>query len=403
MKELFVIAWRNLWRNKRRTVITIASVLFAVIISTLLSSVQNGSYNRFIQYAVECFSGHIQIQHKDYHKLKSIAHSFDDRKDFDEIQYVRNVKYVTKRFFANALASGKNISIPVYIQGVEPEKEEKMTKYSNRIKDGNDLISNPDGLVIGIGIAKILKLQPNDSIMISGQTLDNLPVSKKFIINGIISYPSEDLNKLMVFMDIDKSRQLFNATNRLTSVVITCHNNKIKKTAEILKDRYDKHRFKVLRWDEIQIPLMQVIRVDRASGTFVSFILYLVVSFGLFSTIMMLFIERKKEFIMMLSLGMKKRKLIITVLAEIIMISAISTLIGLVICTPLIIMFMNDPVSISNTEIQLMTDIGLQPFIAFSSSAFIFIKQAIIIFTITILLSIYPLYRISKLNTNQHF
>jgi ABC-type lipoprotein release transport system permease subunit len=396
MIKLLVIAWRNLWRNKRRTFITTASVFFAVIISTLLNSVQEGSYNKFIQYAVECYSGHIQIQHKNYHNSKSITHSFKNQPYFNKIRNIKNVKQITKRFAGYALASGKGMSLPTYIQGIVPGREEKMTGFGKRIIKGGDLIAYPNGVIIGDELARILKLNINDTITFSGQGLNNKSVSGKFKVTGIISYPSTEFNKVIVYMHINKCRKLFYAPNMLTSVVITCKNNKIGNVVKNLKDELG-NKYRIIRWDEIQTALLEVIRADKASGTFVGFILYLVVSFGVFSTIMMLFMERKKEFAVMVALGMKKTKLIITIFAETIFIAAIGTFSGIAASIPIIWHYVKMPMEVSEKQAKMMTEVGLEPFINFSIHSSIFIKQAIIIFSITILLSIYPIYRVRKI------
>lgn len=396
MIKLLVIAWRNLWRNKRRTLITTTSVFFAVLISTLLSSVQVGSHNKFIQYAVECYSGHIQIQHKKYYNSKSITHSFQNIPYFNKIIGIKNVKRITKRLSCYGLASGKGLSFPVYIQGIVPEKEEKMTGYSKRIIKGSNLISKPDGVIIGSELARILKLNINDTIRFSGQGYNNKPSSGKFKVIGIISYPATEFNKIIVYMHINKCRKLFYAPDMLTSVVITCKNNKIGNVVkEIKKNIGDNYR--VMRWNEIQTSLLQVIRADRANGTFIAFIIYLVVSFGVFSTIMMLFLERKKEFAVMIALGMKRSKLVLTIFAETLFIAILGTISGIITSIPIIWHYVEMPMVLKDDNAKLMTEIGLEPIINFSFDTNIFIKQSIIIFIITVLISIYPIFRVRKI------
>ena len=396
MIKLLVIAWRNLWRNKRRTLITTTSVCFAVIISTLLNSIQEGSYNRFIQHAVESYSGHLQVQHKDFHDSKSLIHSFKNISYFNKIKNIGNVKHITKRLSCHALASGKGMSYPVYIIGVVPGREEKMTGFSKRIIKGGDLIKSPEGVIIGDELARTLKLEVNDTICFSGQSYNNKSVSGKFRVRGIISYPSTEFNKIVVYMNINKCRELFDAPDMLTSVVITCNNNKIDNVAKKLENILGPE-YRIIRWNEIQTSLLNIMRADRASGTFAAFILYLVISFGVFSTIMMLFLERKKEFTVMIALGMKRSKLIFTIFSETIFIAAIGTFSGIIISLPIIWHYIKMPIKLTDDKAKYMNEMGLEPFINFSFDINIFIKQALIIFIITILLSIYPIYRVSKI------
>lgn len=396
MIKLLVIAWRNLWRNKRRTFITTASVFFAVLISTLQNSVEQGSYNKFIQNAVECYSGHIQIQHKEYHNSHSIEHSFKNIPYFNKIKNINNVKHITKRLASYALASGKGISIPAYILGIVPAREEKMTGYCKRIIKGGDLIKYPNGVIIGKELARLLKLNINDTITFSGQGYNNKPVEGKFRVTGIIAYPSTEFNKVIVYMNINKCRKLFSAPEMLSSVVVTCKNNNIDKVVKKLKTNLS-HKYRIIKWNEIQTSLLQVIRADKASGTFITFILYLIVSFGVFSTIMMLFMERKKEFAVMIALGMKKSKLVISIFAETFFTAIIGTLSGLIVSIPIIWHYVKMPITITEDKAKILTEVGLEPLINFSMSSNIFIKQAIIIFIISLIVSLYPLYRVRKI------
>lgn len=403
MIKLLVIAWRNLWRNKRRTLITTISVFFAVVISTIITSIQEGSYNKFIQYAVEYYSGHIQIQHKEFHNSKSLTHSIDNIPYFNRIKNIENVKAITKRLSCHALASAKGLSLPVYVLGIVPEREDKMTSYSRRIEKGDYLLKNSNDIIIGNELARILKLDLNDTIKFSGQGFNNEFVMGEFRISGIIDFPSHEFNKSLVYMHLNKCRKLFNAPNKLTSVAITCYNNDIDKVVNTININVG-HRFRVIRWNEIQKSLLHVIKADRASGTFISFILFLVISFGLFSTIMMMIQERRKEFSVMIALGMKKSKLMITVMAETLFISCLGTISGILACIPLLWHYGQTPIILSEEKARLMAEIGLEPIIHFSFEIDIFLKQAFAIFLISILLSFYPIYRIKniKLKSNIH-
>ena len=116
------IAWRNLWRNKRRTVITTSSILFAVFFVVIMRSFQLGSYGLMINNTIESYMGFLQIQNEDYLDDKTIDNSFEGNAQFmANIKKIPEVKAVVPRLESFALASTGNQTKGVIVLGVDPE------------------------------------------------------------------------------------------------------------------------------------------------------------------------------------------------------------------------------------------------------------------------------------------
>jgi putative ABC transport system permease protein len=106
LKWLVSIAWRNLWRNKRRTLITVSSIFFGVIFSALMGSMQEGSYQKMIEYVVRFYAGHAQIQHADYPDHQSINNSFAPSDSLlEKLNGYAGLKEIVPRLESFALAS----------------------------------------------------------------------------------------------------------------------------------------------------------------------------------------------------------------------------------------------------------------------------------------------------------
>ena len=124
MKEEFKIAWRNLWRNRRRTVITAASVFFAVFFAVIMRSIQLGSYDHMINNFIESFTGHLQVQHVKYHDDPLIDNSFEyDDSLISAISGIDKVVSVTPHLESFSLASNGTQTKGVAVIGIDPEKE----------------------------------------------------------------------------------------------------------------------------------------------------------------------------------------------------------------------------------------------------------------------------------------
>lgn len=128
MSAILKIAWRNLWRNKRRTIITAASIFFAVFFAIGMRSFQLGTYDHMIKQVIESYSGYIQVQHPDYSDDPGIDNAFSwDDKIMTLLSENKNVKTVVPRIESFALISAGNLSKGVMISGIKPEKEIEMS------------------------------------------------------------------------------------------------------------------------------------------------------------------------------------------------------------------------------------------------------------------------------------
>lgn len=393
------IAWRNLWRNKRRTIITTSSIIFAVFLSLLMRSMQTGSYSKMINDVVEFYTGYIQIHNKDYWENKSINNTFEySDAIIDKVKSIKNNKLYVPRLESFALASVGEITKGVMLIGTDPEMENKFTKISKRIIKGDFLSKNDNGVLIAEGLADYLKLEINDTIVFLSQGYHGVTAADKFKLKGIIHFPTPDLNNSTVYMTLKNCQYFYSAENRLTSIAIMLDNPKnIVKTTKQLKvllgDNYE-----VIPWNKMLIQLVQGIQSDNAGGLFWIGILYLIITFGIFSTIIMGIVERKKEFSVMIAVGTQKAKLVVITIYEIFFMCIMGIFSGIALSLPIIYYYFNNPIRLSGEAAQAMAKWGVEPIFAFSLNPGIFINQGIIVVILTFIASIYPLVMIKKLN-----
>jgi ABC-type lipoprotein release transport system permease subunit len=132
--KIFIMAWRNIWRNKRRTLITVASIFFAVFFAVVMRSFQLGSYEHMIHQAIESFSGYIQIKNKDFFDDPTLDNSLQfDENLIESINQVDNIKVAVPRIESFALASTGTQSKGVLVTGIDPVKEKALSDPENRI------------------------------------------------------------------------------------------------------------------------------------------------------------------------------------------------------------------------------------------------------------------------------
>jgi|AntAceMinimDraft_17_1070374.scaffolds.fasta_scaffold01556_2 ABC-type lipoprotein release transport system permease subunit len=399
MKTYLKLAWRNLWRNKRRTIITTSSIFFAVFLATVMRSMQIGSYGKMINDVVEFYTGYIQIHQNGYWDNKSINNTFDYNDSIiSKVKSLKNIKLYVPRLESFALASVGEITKGVMLIGTDPEMENKFTKLSKRVVKGNYLSENDNSVLVAEDLADYLKLKVNDTIVFLSQGYHGITAADKYPVRGIIHFPTPDLNASTVYMTLKNCQYFYSADNRLTSIAIIVNNTKeIKKTtkrlANLLGDKYE-----VMPWNKMLVQLVQGIQSDNAGGLIWIGILYVIITFGIFSTIIMGIVERKKEFAVMIAVGTQKAKLVIITIYEIFFMCMMGVISGLAFSLPIIYYYFNNPIRLTGDAAQAMAKWGVEPIFAFSLDPSIFTNQGFIVILLTFIASIYPLMMIRKFN-----
>ncbi|MDZ7777782.1 MAG: ABC transporter permease [Bacteroidales bacterium] len=395
MKTIIIIAWRNLWRNKRRTLITAASVFFGVIFSTVMSSMQEGSYDSNVKNSVRFYTGYLQIQHQDYWEEKTLEnHLTYDKALFQRIQQNAMVKNITPRLEYFALASRESATKVAQVTGINPDMEKEVTNITSNIEQGRYLEKGDAGVVIGSLLAENLGLGVGDTITLTGQGYRYATAAGLFPVVGIVDFPSQELNKTMVYMALKTCQQFYNAPDMLTSVsVMITDNDKLaevqNKIGSLLPEDYT-----TMNWKEMMPALVQQIESDRAGGYIFMAILYMIILFGILGTIMMMIAERRRELGVMMAVGMKRLKLAAVIIIETFFIGVLGAITGILGSIPIVGYYVNNPIPLEGKTAEVMESYGWEPFMFFSSEPRIFYLQAIIVFILTVVVAIYPVTKI---------
>ncbi|MCJ7820397.1 MAG: FtsX-like permease family protein [Bacteroidales bacterium] len=427
MKD-YQLAWRNLWRNKRRTLITAASVFFAVFFALVMRSFQLGAYDRMFKNAIESYTGYLQLQHKDYFDDPVIDNSFElDLSVTERIISDPNVTAIVPRFESFALAAAGSRTQGVMVLGIDPEGEDqvsglrgRLVKYRltpeaiEKLKDEQipertrgllDLLSNESfssegrmmldlaidtrdssvimplirrhasfannyldkevvgGIMIGSGLSDYLKAGVGDTLVLMGQGYHGTSAAGKYVIRGIVKLPTPDIDNLIVYLPLETARELFAAPGMATTAVIRLNNNNDKvvmvtgeRLGETLEDP-----LRIRNWHELNALLINQMDADNKSGMIMIGILYLVIAFGVFGTVLMMLAERRREFGMLVSIGMQKKKLAKVIIFEMLLIGFLGVVAGVIASLPLVIYGNLHPLRLTGELARMYEDYGFEP------------------------------------------
>lgn len=402
MNKIIQLAWRNIWRNKRRTLITSASIFFGVVLSTFMTSMQEGSYDQMISTIVNSYSGDIQILKKGYWDDKVINNSLVYSPDVQQaVKNVKRIKTVSPRLESYALASSEELTKGVMVMGILPASENEITSLAKKVINGRYLHNGDSGVIIGSNLARYMKLDVNDTLVLLSQGYHGVSAAGKYRVEGIIRLPFPQLDRSAVYMDIAQCQDFFSAPGRLTSIVVLTDKyqdvDHVKGTLLATLDS----AFDIKDWKELNRILLKQIDSDRASGIIIKGILYIIIAFGIFGTIMMMTLERRKEFGVLVAVGMQKRRLGNMLLGESVMIGLVGSISGILASLPITWYFYYHPIWFTGQTAESMLQMGFEPVMSFSISPAVFIQQMLTILIFSLLIGFYPLYAVKRMKVSK--
>ena len=397
MKQLLKLASRNIWRNRRRTIITAASILFAVFFSIAISSIQEGTWDHMVNSVVHYHFGYAQIHKAGYWDDKTIDNAFDPTASYEAAQDMDAIHQLVPRIESFALASYKTYTKGALVIGVDPDREKSLTKADQRMIAGSYLKPDDEGVLVAEGLAEYLKVDVGDTLVLISQGYHGINSAGKFPIRGLVRFGAPDLNKQLVYIGIEKAKWFYGTENLLTALVVDVKDpDDLRHVVRELRAKLGEEH-EVLDYKEMMPDLIQAREVDTAGSQIILMVLYLIIGFGIFGTILMMLKEREYEFGILKAIGMRTSQLNIMLWLETIFLGMIGCVAGIIVSFPLVYYFYRNPIELSGQMAEAYERFGVQPLLPASMDFSIFIGQAVVIFLMITVLSLYPMYKISRL------
>ncbi|WP_289644287.1 ABC transporter permease [Maribacter aestuarii] len=394
------IAWLNIWRNKRRTLIASTSVFFAVLFAIMFRSFTDGIYENMIHNVVSYSSGYLQIHQNGYWEERSIDNTFEaDEQLGQRLMKNPNITNIMPRLETFALASYGDKTKGVLLLGINQKKEMEVNNLDEKVVRGHYFETiNDNAVAIGEGLANQLKIAINDTLVLIGQGYHASSAAGKYRVKAIIALGSPELNKNVVYMPLQQAQYMHGADNRITALSIMLgKTSNLEKQKLMIEKNLDPNRYEVMAWKEMMPEMDQFIEADSTGHYIIIGILYFIISFGLFGTLLMMTYERTREFGILIAIGMKKHLLAFILLLESVMISLIGCVAGIIGGILLVQILTKYPIRFSGELEQVYENWGMEPIIYLSAHEKIFIVQTLIVLTLSILLAFYPGFKLMKL------
>lgn len=396
---LLRLAWKNLWRNRSRTLITVSAVAFATFFSIITGSLKEGVFNNLVKNIVSSYTGHLQVHQKGYQDEQILDNSFKKSALLERIiENIPETGAVAPRLESFALVSSGELTKGCMVLGIDPEKENKITSVKEKLVNGRYLSIADRGVLIGAGLAKKMNVSINDELVLIGQGYHGSSAAGRMPVRGIVKMGSPQLNDKILFMSLPAAQELFGADSLLSSLIISLDDNTepsgvAGNIRTAIGDQYE-----VKTWGEILPEVKQHIETDTNNMRYVQYILYLLISFGIFSTLLIMMVERRFETGMLLALGMSKLRIQWLLMTESLFTVMLGSITGILMSIPLVLYFKNQPLRITGEAAKAYERFGFEPIFPASADPMVFLSQGLIVFVIGLILSLYPLYAVMRMH-----
>ena len=394
------IAWRNIWRNKRRSLLTIGAILFASALLIFSISLQFSSYDTMIDAAVKRHTGHLQVQAVGYHTDKEmrlvIAHPQDI---VQSIQDLSDIKAMSSRANAFCLVSSKQRTYGVWVAGVDPARERGVTTIPRVIRKGGYLSDKTAyEVVLGDILAKNLAVEMGDELVLLGQGLDGSIAATAVTVSGIFSTGQPEFDRSALQMPLKAFQETFSMGESVHELVVVATNlgrlpDLARSIREHLASASLSEGLHVLTWQQLLPGLEQSIRVDMVSGWINYGIVVIIVAFGIMNTFVMCVMERTREFGMLMALGMRPSQVARLVLLEATLMSLLGIFLGVAGGCMVTYYFQIHGFQIPGAE-QIMAQWGLPSRMWPKLSLMSVLSGPAVILMVTLLTALYPVLRI---------
>jgi putative ABC transport system permease protein len=397
-----MLAWRNVWKNKRRTILTLLTIMVGCAMIIFFRATQDGSYETMIEDSIAANTGHIQIHEKGYWENMSIDYAFPPNPAI--MSYLKKnpaVAAISPRIHAAGLVSYENNTFGALIQAVDPEKEKKVSNLHTTVQPGGRYITPDDGknIIIGATLAKNLNAKVGDTVSILSQGIDGSIAASNFTIAGIFKTRNPRYDQTTIIMPLAQAVETFTMIDYLTSITIRLKNTSdVEKIRDELRALPGTKKLEIMGWDELTPELIQAIVMDKLFGYIFFFILFLITAFGVLNTVQMSVFERTRELGIMMAIGTKPRQIVTMVLLESVFISFLGVILGIIVGSSISYYFYIHPFDFSSWEKEMEVFAQVTTVFPAKLSANNIITTALFTFLFGVLFSIAPARRASKLN-----
>lgn len=395
---LISISWRNIWRNKVRSLVIIFSVALGIFSGVIASAFFKGMADQRIQKVIKTELSYVQIHNPGFEQTSDFANFISNAEEIqNKVSKIPNVTGVSRRISIQSMAASAETASGVLISGIFPEDEKNVTNISSKLIDGKyfeGISRNP--VVIGKKLAEKLNVRVRSKIIITIQDMDNNITSGAFRIAGIYSTNNNMFDESNIFVRFSDIQKLIGfPENAAHEIAININDN--ENLAGILTSVKDitGNKLDVKTWKELS-PEMNYLTeaMDMYMYIFIIIIL-MALLFGIINTMLMVVMERTKEIGMLMAIGMNKGKVFSMIVLESVLLSLTGGIVGIIIGAVSSKYGETHPIDLSMWA-QGYEQLGYDAFVYTKLDPNMLINVTVLVIITGVIAAIYPAYKALK-------
>jgi ABC-type lipoprotein release transport system permease subunit len=398
----FKLAWRSLWRNKRRTLITISSIALGLVLAVIFIAIAEGMYAKLIDDAVRIQGGHITLEHPDYREAPAVDLVISGDPDLRQrIASLAGVEKVKALILGQGVAKSGAGGVGVAVIGIEPQIEINSSPLAKQVVRGSYL-EDPAApeVLIGAQLAKQLKLELGKKMVLTSNDASGNLVEELVRVKGIFEVGVEEIDGYLVQVPIGFAAKLFSlGPGQVTQLGVVLRDpDDLPQILRAVRGLIGGTPAAAYSWEQVLPELASYIAMDGGSNLVFQGLLLALIMFTIFNTILMSVLERRREFGVVLALGTPPSRLQLQILLESACLGLVGCAVGLALggASAYLLQvygldmrsFMKEGVAISG--------VAVSPIIHARVTAGLLIVLGLCVFLATVLLSLYPMRRAAR-------
>lgn len=317
MAFLFQVAWRNLWRQGRRSLITASAMAIGVALCMFMTAFADGMYVKMFDVLVSQKLGHAQVHHPDYPRTKILHDTIPDGDALlAEIDALPETEAATARLFSYGLLASSETSTGGQLLGVQAEREQKVRDIDSDIVEGSFDISEGRA-VVGKGLAKTLEIGVGDELIVIVQAADGSMGNELYEVSGVFSTGAAALDRAGAFVSLEALQQVAALPDAIHEIlVLTQDPEGSEALANAIKGLPDADDVLVRPWFEADPTTYDMMQLQDAGMFMMLFFVFALASFGVLNTMLMAVFERTRELGVLRAIGLGRGQLMALVILE---------------------------------------------------------------------------------------
>ena len=403
--NLAAMAWRNVWRRKRRTLITAFSIGFGVLLAATFTGMAVYMYGNMIDASAATGFGHVTIEPAGYNRTPTLDKRLAESSRLQKQSLAEPaVKSALVRISGQAMFASAVKSVGGMFLAIDPAQESPEYNLLLRSMQEGEVFPGKggNGVVVGRKLAEKLNLRVGKKLVYTTTDANGEIVSEIARVTGIFATDVLEIDSGMVLLPIDRVRKLlgYGADEATLLAVMLWDQRKAEQVRKRLEARLAGAEREVLSWRETQADLAGMITIDSSSNYISQFLVALLIAAGVLNTLLMSVLERSREFGVMMAIGMSAKGLFRLVLLESVWLALIGLLLGLILTAPwywYLHTYGIDFSSLMGGEDYSVSGVLVDPIIRIRLHATSVSAILTVVFGLSLLSGIYPAWRAGRL------